>query len=433
MSTHFKMQKFYLLIFLIVLFACDKDEADGDLNPSDYPNILFIIADDMGKDATAGYSEGNIKPNTPNLNSIRDAGLMFTNFWAYPICSPTRASIITGKYGYRTDVKWADDPLENYENILQDYINKETANTYSTAIIGKWHLSGNDSSVDPEIYGIDHFAGLMRGTVQDYYQWRLTEGGAGTLQTEYITKVFTDLSIDWINGQDKPWFLWLAYNAPHTPFHVPPSEMHTQGDLPTYDEGLDAMPYYMAAIEAMDFQIGRLIDNIPKDELENTVIIFIGDNGSPNQVAQFPYSDKSVKGSLYQGGVNVPMFISGEGVSRAGEDNSLICSTDIYSTIAELAGVDNSEIYDSKSFKKLLSNVSSHRDFQYAEMDSGNKNMWTISNGEFKLIINANGNEEMYDLSNDPYEKTDLLEGVLTTTQENAKIELEAELLVIRN
>ena len=84
---------------------------------------------------------------------------------------------------------------------------------------------------------------------------------------------FTDLAIDRINSQEKPWFLWLAYTAPHTPFHAPPSNMHTQGNLPDYSSGMDAMPYYMAAIEAMDFQIGRLLDNIPANERNNTIII----------------------------------------------------------------------------------------------------------------------------------------------------------------
>ena len=177
----------------------------------------------------------------------------------------------------------------------------------------------------------------------------MTEDGAGSFETEYTTKKFTDLAIDWIHQQDKPWFMWLAHNAPHTPFHVPPNGMHTQGNLPTFLDGMDETPYYMAAIEAMDFQIGRLLDRIPEEERENTIIIFIGDNGSPNEVAQSPYSNFTSKGSLNQGGINVPMFISGKGVSRSGNDDSLITSTDLFATISELAGVTVNEIHDSKS------------------------------------------------------------------------------------
>ena len=428
----------YTLFFLVVLtlFGCMKDEevpAEEVISSTSTPNILLIIADDMGKDATPGFDEGSIKPTTPHINTLKNGGLSFNNFWVNPTCSPTRASIITGKYGYHTGVKWANDILSSTENVLQNYINQQTGNAYATAVVGKWHLSGEDPGFNPETFGMDYYAGLIRGAVQDYYQWQLTEDGAGSLQTEYITEVFTDLAIDWVNDQSKPWFLWLAYNAPHTPFHAPPVEMHSQGGLPEYSEGADPMPYYMAAIEAMDFQIGRMLDGIPADELANTVIIFIGDNGTPNQVAQAPYSSSTVKGSLYQGGVNVPMFISGQGVNRTGEDNNLVCSTDLLSTIADLAGVNVSTIHDSKSFVSLLSAEADHREFQYAEMNNGTDDLWTISNGDYKLIVNANGSEEMYHLTADPYESTDLLDDPLTNEAQNAKTALETELTVIRD
>ncbi|MFK7979663.1 MAG: sulfatase-like hydrolase/transferase [Saprospiraceae bacterium] len=444
----FEKNSFYLLLLLIVLFSCNKEreeiaivepeemesnEMNPDVTTTTQPNILFIIADDMGKDATAGFSEGTIKPNTPNLNSIKDAGLTFNNFWTYPTCSPTRASIITGKYGYRTGVKFAGDVLDTSEKILQQYINEQTNNAYATAIVGKWHLAGRNSTTNLESLGMDYYAGVIAGSVSDYYDWDLSEDGASTSQTGYTTEVFTDLAIDWVNDQDKPWFLWLAYNAPHTPFHVPPADMHTQGNLPTYADNLDGTPYYMAAIEAMDYQIGRLLANIPDTELDNTIIIFIGDNGTPGQVAQAPYSRRKAKGSLYQGGVNVPMFISGKNVSRMGAENSLIGSTDLYSTIAALAGVDNSTINDSKSFKNLLTTVSPHRDFQYAELSDGENDLWGINNGEYKLIVNANGTEELYDLGNDPYESENLLNSTLTATQESAKVALETALGAIRN
>ena len=229
--------------------------------------------------------------------------------------------------------------------------------------------------------------------------------------------------------------MWLAYNAPHTPFHAPPINMHSQGNLPAYNNGLDPIPYYMAAIEAMDFQIGRLLDAIPEVERNNTIIIFIGDNGTPNQVAQNPYSSATVKNTLYQGGVNVPMFISGNTVSRSGTDNNLINSTDLFATIAEIAGISVNEIHDSKSFKPLLTsnNNNTIRDYQYSEMDNGTTDRWTISNGEYKLIVSAVGMDEMYHLVVDPYENNNLLNGTLSTIQQNAKSELESELINIRN
>lgn len=418
--------------FSIIISSCSKD--DGVVPPTvEPPNILLIIADDLGKDAINGYPEGSIKPTTPNIDAIRTSGLTFNNFWVNPTCTPTRASIITGKYGYRTGVKGVGDVLNQSEVTLQRYVSNNTNNKYASAVVGKWHLSGNNATENPESFGIDYYAGLIRGAVDDYYQWQLTENGAASLQTQYTTEVFTDLAMNWVNDQSKPWFLWLAYNAPHTPFHIPPAEMHNQGNLPAYSPGMNAMPYYMAAIEAMDYQIGRLLDNIPENERGNTIIIFIGDNGTPSQVAQSPYTSSTVKNTLYQGGINVPMFISGSGVSRLGIDNNLISGTDLFSTICEMAGISTNEYQDSKSFKPLLTtNGISGRNYQYSELVDGENDLWTISNGSYKLIVSANGNEEMYDLQIDPYEQNNLLNSPLTNTESTAKIELETELNNIR-
>ena len=263
METTSRMQ--YLratLIFIVItlLFACggggSSSEATNDGAPTTptpetppteventSPNILFIIADDMGKDSTNGFNEGTVKPYTPNIDNISNNGLTFSNFWNYPVCSPTRASIITGKNASRTGVKWASDAISNDETVLQKYINDELNDTYATAVIGKWHISGNRGQVNPEDFGIDYYAGVLAGTEQ-YYDWSLYEGGESNVQTSYITEKFTDLSIEWVNQQDKPWFLWLAYTAPHTPFYAPPANMHAQGNLADYEDGLDAMPYY---------------------------------------------------------------------------------------------------------------------------------------------------------------------------------------------
>ena len=428
---HIKIH-YLLLLAIVFVSGCDNvDELPIVENPTK-PNILLIIADDLGKDALRGYAEGSIKPNTPNLDALRNSGITFNNFWAYPTCSPTRASIITGKYGYRTGVKWASDVLSNNETTLQKYINDNTNNAYATAIVGKWHLSGSNRSFNPETMGIDYYAGLITGAVNDYYNWPFTENGSTSTVSEYATSKFTNLAIDWINNQSKPWFMWLAYNAPHTPFHLPPNSLHYQGNLPPYTTGGNDIPYYMAAIEAMDSEIGRLLNSIPQEERDNSIIIFMGDNGTPAQVAQAPYSNATAKGTLYQGGINVPFFVTGKSVARTGTDNNLVTSSDLFATLSEIAGISIEQIHDSQSFKTLLSQATTIRNYQYAEMESGTNNSWTISNGAYKLLVNANGNEEFYDLSNDPYEQNNLLNGILTTNQRNAKSELEAELIAIR-
>lgn len=422
-------------ILLFIFFSCSKDNDNG-ITTSASPNILLIIADDVGRDASPGYDEGSTKPNMPNVQQLINSGLTFRNFWAYPTCSPTRASIITGKYGYRTNVLVANDPLSTSETTLQQYISDQTGHKYATALIGKWHLSGDDINVNPEDQGIDYYAGLIRGGVMSYNRWQLSEDGQSSVQTSYITEKFTDLAIDWVRQQTKPWFLWLAYTAAHTPFHLPPSEMHSQGDLPDDSASIDAnpLPYFMAMIESMDYQIGRFLDSLSQDELNNTVIIYIGDNGTTGQVAQDPYKPHRVKGTIYQGGINTPMYISGYGVSKTGYEDALINSTDLFATIASIAGVDVEKINDSRNFKSLLTSESGDtRDYVYSENYFNNENSWCIGNAQYKLLEFENGNKEMYDLQSDPYENSDLLMGNLSTEQQDAKSQLEAELEIIRN
>ena len=422
--------KLTLLLCALSLTACKVSEVKYQ-GP---PNILLIIADDMGKDATNGFSEGTIKPKTPHIDRIKDSGLSFHNFWTYATCSPTRASIITGKYGYRTGVNRVHQLMKPTETILQKYIKDNSSIDYATAVVGKWHLAGKtNNTFNPENLGMDYYAGLIGGTVTDYNAWQLTQGGKVSLQTSYITRAFTDLAINWVNAQEKPWFLWLAYSAPHTPIHLPPSEMHSQGELPPYEKGMDIMPYHTAMIESLDYEIGRFLDSIPQNELANTLIIFIGDNGTYAPAAQAPYSSDKAKGTLYQGGINNPMFVSGPGVLRRGIDHNLVTSTDLFATIAEIAGVAAKDTHDSKSFRHLFTDNRKHRNFQYCEMNDGTEKMWVISNGRYKLFIHADGKEEFYHLAEDPYEGNDLIGKTMTKKQLAAKNELVEELGRIRN
>ncbi len=436
------MNRINILLILSCFFflSCNEEDNEGNTTPPSMNtdlNILLIIADDMGKDATNGYTEGSIKPNTPHLDSLMNNGLRFNNFWTYTVCSPTRASIFTGKYGYSTKVRSQFDHIETSETSLQAYINQETGNKYATAMIGKWHL-GNGNNFNPETMGIDYYAGIISGSVQSYYSWQLTEDGVTNTETEYTTTKLTDLAIDWIDQQTKPWFLWLAYNAPHTPFHLPPSEMHSQNDLSSDQNEIDAnpLPYYIASIEAMDYQIGQLIDQINTDERASTIIIFIGDNGSPGRVVQSPYSRRKAKGSLYQGGINSPMIVSGKNVNRTGDENALINSTDLFATIAALSGVNIDSINNSKDFSSLLTTSSSNfRNYTYSEYkyDDDNIDEWCIRNNTHKLIEKADGSMELYNLEIDPYENTDLLISTLSATDSTAKNILINQLATIRD
>jgi len=433
-------QLMMLIFFISVSLPCvAQDDDDGIIltilqiasqlsQEQSSPNILFIIADDLGTDASNQYDSGAEKPVTPTLDMLANEGLIFDNFWASPSCSPTRAALLTGKYGFRTDVLVPGNILDPLEEVIQEYIRANASVDYAQAVIGKWHLSGNDAN-HPLDTGVEYYSGALEPPdAANYFNWTLTTNGQTTSQSEYSTTVFTDEAITWVSEQDKPWFLWLAYTAPHSPFHLPPTDLHTQ-DLPGTQEDIDNNPrdYYFAMIEAMDTEIGRLLDAIPQEQLDNTIIFFIGDNGTPGEVAQAPFTNGHAKGSLYQGGIRVPMFVSGKGVTRIGErEDALINHTDFYSTIAALTGITISQVNDSVSFVDLLSNGNTGaRDFLYTDHRTAEDEEpeWTIRNQQYKLINFNDGSQNLYDLLIDEFEQTNL---IMSGDQSSIITELEA-------
>ena len=421
---------FKFAILVLTLMSCKSDDANAMIHETTPPNILLIISDDMGLDATPNYFIGSVKPNMPTLESFMDNGITFNNVWANPLCSPTRASILTGKYGTRTGITRVPSQLSSTEHILQNDMPN-----YQTALIGKWHLS-NDVN-QPVNMGIDYFAGILSGGVSSYENWNLVENGTTSTSTEYATTELTNLAADWIDAQNEPWFLWLAYNAPHTPFHLPPTDLHSQGNLPSDQASINAnpLPYYMAALEAMDTEIGRLLQSMSAEERENTVIIFIGDNGSPTRVAQ-EYGNRRAKGTVYQGGVNVPMAITGKNVSRINqEDNSLINATDLYNTIVEISGNLTTQSNDSESFKNLFANAGTGtRDYAFSEISfDDNTSDYTVCSLTHKYIMFNDDSEALFNLNDDPLENINLLEQTLSASDSEIFNELKSELNSIRN
>ena len=436
-----KTQKsLFIISFLSLAFffiSCGKDgkieeeiiDEEEVIQPSTKPNILLIIADDMGLDATPGYSVGTTKPIMPNLQKLIDQGIRFNNVWSNPTCSPTRAGMITGKYGFRTQVTQVGDELSTSEVTIQKYLkNKNT--DYSSAVIGKWHLSKDPNHATN--MGIEYYSGLLTGAVNSYFNWNYTSEGVTTKSTEYPTTKFTNLAIDWIDNQTKPWFLWLAYNAPHTPFHLPPSNLHTQNYLIDDQTSIDSnpTPYFMTMLEAMDTEIGRLLASMSKETIENTIIVFVGDNGTQGEVVQ-EYNSRRAKGTIYQGGVNVPMIVSGKGVTRINEsDDALINTTDIFSTIAEIAGATSNLLPDSKSFKGLFTDKNAAvRTHIYSEIGNDAGSNSTIRNATHKYILFSDGSEALYDLSKNPFELPNLLSANQLPLSDNDS-KMKAELLL---
>ena len=404
------------------------------------PNILLVIADDMGVDATPSYGLGTIQPQMPNLKHLQANGITYDNVWSAPMCAPTRATIITGKYGINSGVLNTSNAgtLAKTEITIQAYLDQKLSNLYVNALIGKWHLSNNEHN-RPNEMGIDHYAGLIPGTLNDYNQWELTINGQTAISEKYITTELTDLAIQWVNAQEKPWFCWLAYTAPHSPLHLPPAEMHSQGNLVNDNANLEVNPriYYMAMIESIDYEIGRLMSQISTVDQENTIVIFVGDNGTPGSVIQSPFLSNRSKGSLYQGGIHVPLVVSGSGVSRKGErDNSLVHTADLFATIAEIAGVENPKYLDSQSIYSTFTDAApGPRKYNYSEIldfQKPEKSGYTLRNQRYKLIVLDNGSTRLYDLQDDPYEQYNLMNQNLSTDQQIALEQLQAQAMLIR-
>lgn len=391
----------------------DAADNSADASTETRPNILLIISDDQGLDSSAQYQVGSDLPVTPVLDALAQDGLVFDNAWATPACTTTRGSLITGLHGVHSGVDTVPDLIDPDLLTLHDHF---TANApdYATAIIGKWHLGGRTSDLNgPAQSGVPYYAGTIDGVIEDYQNWTLTEGGQQSTSTAYHTTAMTDLAIDWVGKQQKPWFLWLAYVAPHLPFHLPPNELHNRtlsGDAS--DIRNNPRPYYLAAIEAMDAEIGRLLDALPPETRKNTLIVFIGDNGTPAQTVDASvFLRDHAKNSLYEGGVRVPMVVSGAGVTRqAQREDALVNTVDMFPTFVDAVGAQPATTIDGMSFYGLLQDTeSSQRTYNYTEFNTTMTSGWAVRNATHKLIEFSNGTQELYDLSVDLAEGNNLI------------------------
>jgi arylsulfatase A-like enzyme len=384
------------------------------------PNILLIIADDQGLDSSNQYSYSLDRPRTPTLDTLASSGIVFDNLWATPSCTTTRGTLITGQHGVHSGISFVPAVMNTSTNTIQRYLKASTASAnYQTAVIGKWHLGGaNPANSHPTDSGVGYYAGNITGVLPNFYSWPLIQNGVTSTSNVYHTTKITDLARDWISAQSlspsQPWFLWLAYSAPHDPFHLPPSTLHSRSTLTgtTADIAAKTREYYLAAIEAMDSEIGRLLSSMSAETRANTLIVFIGDNGTPTQTLDANvYTRTKVKGTLYEGGVRVPMVVSGKGVSRSNvRESALINTVDFYATIANLAGNSVTQLNDGFSFASLLqAGGAAARQYNYSEFQSDTVSGWIVRNGQYKLIQNLSGTQELYDVSRDLKEQTNLL------------------------
>ncbi len=391
------------------------------------PNILLIVADDLGAESSVLYPQlaGNSgQVAMPNIQALAAQGVVFDTVWATPVCSPTRAAIMSGLYGHRTGVTNVGLVLPTATTTsMFEYLAQSSPARYDMAAFGKWHLGGNLGIQHVRDTGVPEFRGFLSGGVSDYFNWNTVtiDGSVANVRT-YSTTALTDYAIEFIashrqEAPSDPWFLYLPYNAPHgtgasTGFQVPPANLHSVnvGALQPGDIA-NTIPVYKAMIQALDTEIGRLlaaIGPVGTPERDNTVVIFIGDNGTPAAVKDAGARVRGSKSGIYEGGIRVPLVVAGAGVDRRGErDAALVASSDLYATIAELSGIPVSQVNNSYSFVPLLKTVgaSSGRTTSFSELCNGAQAFYAVRNDRYKLAYN-NGTWQLYDLVSDPVEAT---------------------------
>jgi len=309
------------------------------------PNIILILADDMGYGDFATFNEGLTR--TPNLDNMIKEGICFTQHYsASPVCNPARASLMTGRYPHRTGSiemrEWHGyERLALREITIADILKKHG---YATGLIGKWHLGSFDMRYHPMNRGFDETV-CFRGGTQDYYSWRL-EYNEKVVRSDgtYLTDVFTDESVDFIKRhKNEPFFLHLAYNAPHVPLQVPAAEAKPFLESGKFNWGV-SMLYGM--IQRMDRGIGKILETLKKLDLEeNTIVMFASDNGpqfggeGDNCIDRFNCGYKGSKFFVYEGGIRVPMIIRWpENLKEGAHIDDMVHFNDWLPTILSMTG-----------------------------------------------------------------------------------------------
>jgi arylsulfatase A len=443
MKTHIMLRAAHLLLTLIPVARADN----APVAPAGKPNVLFILIDDMGW-RDVGFM-GSKYYETPNIDKLAGGGFRFTQGYApCTVCSPTRASILTGQYPARLHLTdWIPGQVTAKNSVWKtpDWTmqlpHKEVtlaeafkAAGYTTASIGKWHLGGKGSL--PTDHGFDlNIGGAHAGQPASYFfpygkpgdnsfvPGLQQDGGPG----EYLTDRLTKEAQKFITTQHqagKPFFLYLPHYGVHSPWQAKPELIAKyKGHSP---DGGQKNPTYAAMVESIDDSVGALMKTL--DELgirDNTVVVFTSDNGG---VMYAPITDNAPlrggKGNPYEGGIRDPMVISWPGRIPAGESAVPMLSMDFYPTLLELAAVKQEAKVDGVSLVPLLTGKPggskiAARDsvfwhFPHYRSHPGQPTTppnSTMRHGDWKLIqlyTDAGKVTELYNLQNDPGEKTDL-------------------------
>ncbi len=326
------------------------------------PNLIAILADDLGYGDFSRFNGG--RSTTPVLDSLIDESVCFTqSYTASPVCNPSRAAFLTGRYPHRTGsidtLEWHGlERLALRERTLADVLKNAG---YATGLVGKWHLGAYDMRYHPNNRGFDE-AVCFRGGMHDYYRWRIERNDAVEFSNgRYLTDVWTDEAVEFIHRhRNDPFFLHLTYNAPHTPLQAPEEEIAPFRGR--FNEGV-AILYGM--IHRMDAGVGRIIEALEEAGItDNTILFFSSDNGpqfggrGEMRTDRFNCNFHGSKGTVYEGGIRVPMILrwpdgAPSGVTR----DEMVHFCDWYPTFLDLLGLEIPEAnlpIDGRSVAPLL-------------------------------------------------------------------------------
>lgn len=393
---------FFYLFLLFLLISCQRKEQVRK------PNVILILTDDQGYGDLGVHQNPIIK--TPILDRLALESAQFDRFYVSPLCAPTRASLLTGRYHLSTGTVSVSNGLETMDT--EEYTLGELFqdNGYRTGIFGKWH-NGQHYPHHPLAQGFDEFTGFLAGHWSNYFDAQLEKDGKSQTFPGYLPDVMTDETLTFIEeNQERPFFAYLAFNTPHSPHQVPDEYFN-----PYKDTGLnDEMAAVYGMVSNIDYNIGRVLEKLESLELdENTIVIFLTDNG-PNG-KRFNGSMKGAKGSVHEGGVRVPSFWRWPGKIIPRLITTPAAHIDILPTLADLLTlkVNGERSIDGISVAALLKGETqqmSRAIFTHvAQPQSELSPLPGAIRKDSMLLALLPSGLELYDLKNDPNQTKDLV------------------------
>lgn len=392
------------------------------------PNVVLVMMDDLGYGDLGSYGAPDAK--TPNVDRLARQGVRFTDAYANgAVCTPTRAALITGRYQQRVGLEWVltGAPADRGHGLAATGTSLPAllkTSGYATGLLGKWHLGWNPE-FGPNAHGFDEFYGFLSGA-HDYYLDAADNGGTPDLYENltpvqpagYLTDELTRRAVDFITRHARgPFFLEVAYNAVHWPFEPPdhpPSEADRAVRRPLVQMPDDSSPArrqdYVRMLERADRGVGEILAALQRQGLErNTLVIFTNDNGGEWLSRNAPFFHR--KGTLWEGGIRVPLIVRWPGEIPAGRTTAQVAITmDLTASILAAAGAALPDGYhpDGIDLLPILRGRAPEVERRlFWRVDRPNRRQRAVRSGHWKLLVDG-GQYLLFDLAADPGERSDL-------------------------